>query len=212
MKNITGPWKNIVINKFELVQNNGKRVEKLKEISFGNKIFYPFCKILDLEELFQINNTSIKKIFISFAVDKNRNYGVSILLEENNRKSTRTLMSSKFAYNGPVIENQEMKNPRRISYSFQLFQTIFNEKNKNYLCHNYPTEKFKDFGECDQKFVSKEVRKKFNVTPFWATEDLAEVTKLKLVRNANDDEFMDFATGETESSCLNPCIQTKVQF
>ena len=43
-------------------------------------------------------------------------------------------------------------------------------------CRNYPNEDFKSYRECDEDFVYKEMKNKYQLMPFWAANDFNEVS------------------------------------
>ena len=77
-------------------------------------------------------------------------------------------------------------------------------------CRNYPTEEFSSFSDCDSQFVRRE-DDAAGVVPFWAAEDLAEVTNIT-VKPPNYDELLlwNLFDGSLESNCHKPCLSTKV--
>ena len=174
------------------------------------RILYPFCQRINIFELFSVQHLSIKKLMMKISVNRDENIGVTLSLEETNKVSFRSLVSSKFSYSGPKIENTNMKIPKRIFFKFKLFQTIYTEKNKNYPCQIYPTNEYKNYGECDEDFIMREVQENFNITPFWAAKDMDSVTQIKYMTNYSEDEFVSLVSGEIDSPCANPCIHTKV--
>ena len=43
-------------------------------------------------------------------------------------------------------------------------------------CRNYPNKEYLNYKDCDQTYVQKAIQEKYNITPFWATQDLDNVT------------------------------------
>ena len=62
-------------------------------------------------------------------------------------------------------------------FSISQFNDTENDPKKK--CKNYPNEEFKSYRECDEHFVYNYLKDKLNVTPFWATYDMKEVTAIK---------------------------------
>ena len=46
--------------------------------------------------------------------------------------------------------------------------------------------------------------------PFWATDNLEEVTKRTLYNYDENGSYVDLLDGTLESECPTPCLQTKV--
>ena len=45
-------------------------------------------------------------------------------------------------------------------------------------CQDYPNDKYQTFSDCDTEFVHQEMLGE-GVMPFWATDNLEEVTKIR---------------------------------
>ena len=60
-----------------------------------------------------------------------------------------------------------------------LEQFLDSEDDASKQCQNYPDKNFESYKECDEDFVYKIVTNKYNVVPFWATNNLTEVTSRK---------------------------------
>ena len=72
-------------------------------------------------------------------------------------------------------------------------------------CRNYPTEDFETFRDCDAQFVRREVDK-MGVVPFWATQDLTEVTNITTRPERFDVlTLWNLFDGSKESDCHKPC-------
>ena len=76
-------------------------------------------------------------------------------------------------------------------------------------CENYPHGGFSTYIECDEDFVYKEVSK-LKIMPFWATNNMEEVTKLKKGKDGLQEELVTLADGTRLSNCSRPCLSTQV--
>lgn len=79
---------------------------------------------------------------------------------------------------GPLLSINDLANPTYISSIHTISQTVDTEIYILNDCINYPNENYKTFKDCDYEFVQKEVSK-FGFVPFWATNDLSKVTKIR---------------------------------
>ena len=106
-------------------------------------------------------------------------------------------------------------------------------------CQNYPYQNFSTYGECDIDFVYKEYVNKYELMPFWVTNNMTEVTKLRQIcdryvldvcmnivtilfylliysSHIDMDKFKDslmgrdLMEGTAVSKCPRPCLTTKV--
>ena len=60
-----------------------------------------------------------------------------------------------------------------------MSQTIDSHLDEGMNCQNYPYQNFSTYGECDIDFVYKEYVNKYELMPFWVTNNMTEVTKLR---------------------------------
>ena len=94
---------------------------------------------------------------------------------EDRRKALakRKLRSSSLAYEGSPISLKELK-PIYNKYFATISQQRALEPYSD--CKNYPTNGFKNYRECDEDFVYKEMKNNYKFMPFWAAKTLDEVT------------------------------------
>ena len=91
----------------------------------------------------------------------------------------------------------------------RISQTIDSNLDPRIDCQNYPHDGFSTYKECDEDFVYKEVSK-LKIIPFWATNNMEEVTKLKKDENEPHSTLATLADGTVLSNCSRPCKSTKV--
>ena len=138
------------------------------------------------------------------------------------------MLNNFLSYTGPSIEISDLFNERgrQIEIIVQLSQFIKTERDEESKCRNYPNKEYLNYNDCDQTYIQKIIQEKFNITPFWATQDLDNVTTVRQVylflkkwflnhfqSNRTDPgyEFLDYLfEGSTESPCCIPCVNTKV--
>ena len=138
------------------------------EKSFGHPIL-PDCRLLD------INTTGVPKI-IKFYLFKAENVSFHIDIVEKNQVLTKRGQDS-FAYSGP-FPKMDKPESETLEIGLRLKQSYYSDRDKSANCINYPNIKFKSFKDCDEYFITEEM-KKFDVMPYWATNDQTKITRFK---------------------------------
>ena len=175
-------WGN-VLQKIKVSSTQGNRTI-LKEIS-GTEIqwqtrpIYPFCQPIDLLEYFGTHLKPQQIIFYFNAHEKLE--GTSMMLyviERNTALRRRLLKSSVLSYNGPDIKITDLHHDAKLfKVGFHLSQSVFIENNDEEIsCVNYPTKNYPNYKECDEDFMTKEMHQLYGITPFWAAENMSDVT------------------------------------
>ena len=90
----------------------------------------------------------------------------------------------------------------------RISQEINTERDSEAKCRNYPDEEYQSYMDCDTSFVHDELNERQTIIPFWATNDLEEVTQT-YVEPMNLDLY-DLFDGTISSPCFTPCLSTKV--
>ena len=90
----------------------------------------------------------------------------------------------------------------------RISQEINTERDSEAKCRNYPDEEYQSYMDCDTSFVHDELKQRQKIVPFWATNDLEEVTQT-YVEPMNLDLY-DLFDGTISSPCFTPCLSTKV--
>ena len=129
----------------------------------------PDCRLLD------INTTSVPKS-IAFDLSNTENISFHINIIEKNQALTKRRRDS-YAYNGPLPKMDKPKS-ETLTIGLKIKQSFYSDQDKSANCTNYPNTKFKSFKECDDYFIT-EVMKKFDVMPYWATDDPSKITRSK---------------------------------
>ena len=83
-------------------------------------------------------------------------------------------------YSGPIITIEDLASPKANIIILSVSQFIDSEYDRDKNCVNYPHGAFKSYAECDAKFVYNQFSSKYKpLMPFWATNDMREVTSLR---------------------------------
>ena len=143
------------------------------------------CQSIDLLDYFNLTDKNAPMQMV-FYLEKTNAIGAQIFIEERNKAlAKRTLPSSMLSYNGPDIINPDLSVTSLFFKAIiRVSQNIFVEEDERINCKNYPNSEFESYRDCDEKFLYKEIRNKFNVVPFWTANDLNEVTSKR-----NDNTF-----------------------
>ena len=162
-----------------------------------------------------MNSKKITPLEVQFRIGA-KEFAVSVVLVERNKILKRTLLSNLLSYEGPSlgIDNALKEYGKQTHMIIEMDQKIKTERDKQAKCKNYPFGKFLNFNDCDQTFVDEHFKTNFNMTPFWAVDDLHTVTQLK---NDFDEDYINryfktmfFFRGTFETPCYIPCLTTKV--
>ena len=149
--------------------NNVYKVNPKKIIERMSRPILPDCRLLD------INTTSVpKKIF--FKLWNTEKVSLHINIVEKNQVLTKRAHDS-YAYNGP-FPKMDKPESETLTIGLRLKQNHYSDQDKSSNCINYPNTKFKSFRECDERYIT-EAMKKFDVMPFWATDDHSKITRSK---------------------------------
>ena len=104
---------------------------------------------------------------------------VSVHLEEKNKVLKRQLKSNMLSYVGPIMKIEDTRNSQVMSVMVKFSQIIKSEEDPEAECTNYPNVTYNSYAQCDEEFVYNELKRKFNMTPFWASDNMEQVTKLR---------------------------------
>ena len=210
LQNISFDWKNIIdeIKVFSYLTNKQPRIYGM-DLVLSPVPNYPNCKIFDLHEHFSKNDIpSPRQVF--FRLKKVANLGINIYLLDKNFATKRSLKSELLAYSGPTLTNPDLGNITKTErIILKITQTKDAEEDESNGCKDYPNQRFKTFSECDGHFVHEQMRGE-GLMPFWATDNLEEVTKRTLYNYDENGSYVDLLDGTLESECPTPCLQTKV--
>ena len=134
------------------------------------------CQSIDFTDYFNLTGENIP-MQIYFYLEETEAIGAQIFIEERNKAlAKRTLASSMLSYHGPDIRNPDLSVKRFFKSIIRVSQNIFIEEDESKKCRNYPNSNFDSYRDCDEQFLYREIKSKYNVVPFWTAYDLNEVT------------------------------------
>ena len=137
---------------------------------------FPACQTVELDHYFP----NVNLLSLLFYFNKIKNVAVDLnLIDKNLVVKNRNLKSSLFSYSGTKVTIEDLNETTQIHMAFNVFQKLDSKLDKTKNCTNYPNEIFESYSKCDQKFVHKKMKKEFGLMPFWATDDLNEVTNMR---------------------------------
>ena len=120
---------------------------------------------------------------------------------------------SKFSSSGPRITRE---NGEFVGYALEIEQEIFDERDANFGCKNYPTESYSTYQDCDQNLTRKWIASLVSdFIPVWASNSLNDITASRYVSNkTNERQWVDWSPlmfeGVYRTQCPLPCKTTKI--
>ena len=127
------------------------------------------CRTLDVGR--QVNRTDS---YLRFSFHFNPQYSTEIFVEDKMSSLKRANAFAKFSTTGDRIFNDDHTFK---GYTLEIEQEIFEEKDKDIRCRDYPTELYSTFSECDEAFVQDWMKSHMpDLTPIWASKSLNETT------------------------------------
>ena len=178
LKGISFDWKSIVAE--ILVFGKTGKVKRVSgsDINWSLTPKFPACQTVELDHYFDLDNLTPETVMFYF--NKTNNLAVDMYLEEKEfLVKNRKLKTSLFSYSGPKITIEDLDSITDIEMFFKVVQKLDSDLDKTKNCTNYPNEMFKSYKECDKKFVHEKMKQEFGIMPFWATDDLNEVTNMR---------------------------------
>ena len=136
---------------------------------------FPACQSIEIQDY--LNNVTPLQLWFSF--NKMNNIGVDLYLEDRHSVVGRRVKSSVFAYLGSRITIENLANPVYQEIIVDIKQNYDSELNPDKNCKDYPNKNFQSFKSCDEKAVHNRMKRVFGIMPFWATNNLSEVTTYK---------------------------------
>ena len=113
---------------------------------------------------------------LKFVFNKTNNSRVTVYMQERNKALTRRMLKSNLlSYSGPT-ESLDLGESILYKEIVSISQNIFSEKDKMKKCRNYPNEDYESYRQCDEQFVYKDMKTKYQLMPFWATHEMDEVS------------------------------------
>ena len=151
----------------DLVRINGSDIE------LSSTPMFPSCQSFEISKYWPFESPNN-----FFAIKFNLMNDMEIWLEiEDRRKALakRKMRSSSLAYEGSQISLKKLKPAKFKKYHLTISQQRALESYSE--CKDYPTGGFKNYRECDEDFVYKEMKINYKFMPFWAAKTLDEVTQ-----------------------------------
>ena len=109
LKNLSLEWVDILEN-VRIKEDVFKGGYKVKQFNLSLAKQYPSCKVVDLDDYFDMKKITPLMIFFTFK--RVENLGVTLKVEEKNR-SLRSLKSSRLMYTGPILSVPDLSKPIR---------------------------------------------------------------------------------------------------
>ena len=182
-KGISSNWKDIV-QSIQVFTVDDEIHERYYQVIMGTKInwskfpIYPNCKALDLAGYIRTpNKTSIRIEQIKFKIWGADKYAFFLYpLDKNRALTKRMFVRNMLSYSGSIIGNQLKGFTKNMRVALRITQNKYEEEDKTNPCSEYPNEEFQSYKECDENFVYRVMTTKLNLIPFWATDNMSEVT------------------------------------
>ena len=160
------------------------QVIKGTKISWSQFPIYPNCKALDLEGYIHTpNKTSIRIEQIKFKIIGMDKYAFFLYPIDKNRALTKRMFArNMLSYSGSVIGNQFKGFTKNMRIALRATQNKYAEEDKTNPCSKYPNKEFRSYRDCDEKFVNRVMKTKWHLMPFWATDNMSDVTDERCIK------------------------------
>ena len=168
-------WKNIVLA-LKVYTKDGEHVLWTRDFKWS-RADYRGCKLINLNQYFDMSQIVPTSIRIEFAQQENRT--VSVKMQDFKKATLRALNSNHFDYIGPPIQISDLVSPSIWTYALKISNFVDLEKDPGKKCINYPTKEFESYQDCDKDFVHREIQRTYDIMPYWASKSDAEVTNSK---------------------------------
>ena len=176
-------WKEFVesVQVFRVNDNTTRRylqVIKGTSINWSRFPIYPNCQALDLKGYIRTTNrTSVRIEQIKFNINGMDKYAFFLYPLDRNRALTkRMFVRNMLSYSGSIIGNQFKGFNKNMKIAMRINQNKYSKEDSRNPCSEYPNMEFQSYRECDEKFVYRVMKDKLNLIPFWATDNMSEVT------------------------------------
>ena len=147
---------------------------KAKDITWYPTPQYGECQTFILDH-YEMKTKRLLQIFLFFKENKNR---IMLTIHDKERVLIKRGLKAEIdSYDGEHME-LDLENPMNRKYFISMKQNIHLEMESGINCKNYPSGDFSSYRDCDEDFVYNEMKIKHNLMPFWAAQNLDEVTKL----------------------------------
>ena len=208
LKKVSFDW-NDIIHKLEVFSavTNRQPILNGTDLVLNSVPQFPNCMTIDIHEHFSKMDVP-RQVFIR--LKKVKNMGIDVYLLDKNLASKRTIKSELLAYTGPTLTNPDLEIVSKTErFILKITQSKDAEEDDSNGCVDYPNQRFETFGECDGHFVHEQMIGE-GIMPFWATDNLDEVTRYSLYNLNRSGKYVNLLDGTMESDCPTPCLRTKV--
>ena len=149
-----------------------------KKVAWSKIPIYPNCQALDLMDYISVHNESYFRIEqIKFKIRSENKFAFFLYTVDRKKALTKRMsVRNMLAYSGPIISNQIKGFTKEVKVALKITQNKFSEEDQTNPCAEYPNEDYQSFEDCDEIFVYHEMKTKHHIMPFWATDNLTEVT------------------------------------
>ena len=146
---------------FPSTSNNAQELDLEKLFERTSCPIHPNCRILDM------NITAVPKM-ISISLFNTKKFSFQMdIIEKNMALANRRIDS--YAYNGPSLKLEKLES-KGLNIGLRLKQSFYSDQDKAANCIQYPSKEFRSFQDCDEYFISNEM-KKVGIMPFWAVNN-----------------------------------------
>ena len=166
------------------------------------------CATFDPNEHFAMGEGG--ELFITVA--KTYNLGMSVYIEDSMVTVSRTLKANSKAYTGAKLSLADLSQTWTKKFLLSVSQSDLSQtSDRPQSCVHYPTKEYPTYRHCDDSFLS-DVCRSLNLTPFWATEDLSQVTSAtSRPGKVTQLDLWNLFDGSRQSDCPLPCLATSVR-
>ena len=149
-----------------------------KKVAWSKIPIYPNCQALDLVDYISVHNKSLIRVEqIQFKIQSVNKFAFFLYTLDRKKALTKRMsVRNMLSYSGPIISNQIKGFTKEVKVALKITQSKFSEEDKTNPCAEYPNEDYHSFEDCDERFVYDEMKTKHHIMPFWATNNLTEVT------------------------------------
>ena len=162
-----------VIDNIFIQFNDGKSTLNLSHNNvYLLRVNYPLnCLTLNLTKLPQVKERGLKTMSFYFKSKTNLTR-IQINVQGSHHTGYRDFFDHSFYSTGDAIEGRTGFHSK---YGLEIRENVFVEEDQSKQCVNYPTGKFKSFGDCDNHYMV-DVCAKEGLLPIWLADDFDRVT------------------------------------
>ena len=174
--------------------------------------YFDNCITLDFLKNETIKEEGIRDIYVDFYDKYNASLmSVEIIPLDRNLFTERTLKNTRLYYFGPnIVMEKGVFTGAYDDYILELRQDRYVEHDPSKNCKNYPNKEYESYNACDKNFTLTTLAEHYGpeFVPFWATDNLDNVTKSHPVDWSYD--YGPLYDGTIMSDCPLPCTTNSV--